>query len=168
MNKSIEKDKIAVLPKWGQKIGKLIATLFFVGYIPVAPGTIASLLALPFYILVKDNLVAHFLIIAVSLILGFWSTSLVCKARFFHGTSDPSQVVIDEFSSTFIVFLFVPFSIKFLVIGFLLFRTADIFKIPPIKKLEKLPAGYGIMLDDIAAAILANIVLQVLRFLLYC
>ena len=63
-----------------------------------------------------------------------------------------------------LVYLFVPFSAKFLITGFILFRIFDIFKIPPIKKLQAYPAGYGIMLDDIAAAILTNIVLQVLRF----
>ena len=144
-----------------QKIDKFISTLFFIGFCPVAPGTAASLLAVFVYFLVRSNVPLHFFLTVFFLALGFWSTS---RAENNFSRKDPPQIVIDEFSSMLLVYLFIPFRLKFIIIGFLLFRFLDIFKIPPIKKLQTLPKGYGIMLDDIAAAILTNLVLQILRF----
>ena len=144
-----------------QKISKSIATLFFVGFSPIAPGTVASLLAIVVYLLVKDNIFIYFFLTIFLLILGFWSASLAKKD---FPDKDPPQIVIDEFSSMLLVYFFIPFSPKFLIIGLILFRFFDISKIPPLKRLEALPAGFGIMLDDIAAAILTNLILQVLRF----
>lgn len=144
-----------------QKISKSIATLFFVGFSPIAPGTVASLLAIVVYLLVKDNIFIYFFLTIFLLILGFWSANLAKKG---FPDKDPPQIVIDEFSSMLLVYFFIPFSPKFLIIGLILFRFFDISKIPPLKRLEALPAGFGIMLDDIAAAILTNLILQVLRF----
>ncbi|UCD55544.1 MAG: phosphatidylglycerophosphatase A [Candidatus Omnitrophota bacterium] len=144
-----------------QKISKSIATLFFVGFSPIAPGTVASLLAIVVYLLVKDNIFIYFFLTMFLLILGFWSAN---RARKDFPDKDPAQIVIDEFSSMLLVYFFIPFNPKFLIIGLILFRFFDISKIPPLKRLEELPAGFGIMLDDIAAAVLANLVLQVLRF----
>ena len=96
------------------------------------------------------------------LILGFWSSS---RAEKYFSKKDPGQIVIDEFSATLLVYFFIPFNPKFLIAGFLLFRVFDVFKIPPMRKLQAFPAGSGIMLDDIASAILANLVLQMLRFM---
>ena len=145
-----------------QKISKFFATVFYVGFAPVAPGTIASLLGVFLYLIVRNYPALYFSLTAILLALGFWSSSVAEKN---FSKKDPQEIVIDEFSSMLLVYLFIPFSLKFLIIGFLLFRFFDIVKIPPIKKLESLPGGSGIMLDDIAAAILANLVLQVLRIL---
>jgi len=144
------------------KLKKTIATLFFAGFFPVAPGTLASLIGAGAYLAVRGNMPLYIIFTVLSLALGFWSAAGAERA--FH-KKDPPQIVIDEFSSMLLVYLFVPFSAKFLITGFVLFRVLDIFKIPPIKRLQRLPAGWGIMLDDIAAAILVNIILQVLRFL---
>jgi phosphatidylglycerophosphatase A len=127
----------------------------------VASGTVASLAAVFVYLLIRKNILVYFSATALFLILGFWSSS---RARENFHRKDPHEVVIDEFASLFLVYLFIPFSMKILVIGFLLFRFFDIVKIPPIKRLEDLPGGFGIMLDDIAAAVLTNIILQVLVF----
>lgn len=140
---------------------RLIATVFFVGYSPVASGTLASLAALFVYILVRNNALLYFSLTLLLLIAGFWSSE---RARNYFSGSDPHEIVIDEFSSMLLVFLFVPFSARLVVTGFFLFRFFDIAKIPPIKKLESLPGGFGIMLDDIASAVLANLILQMLRF----
>ena len=145
-----------------QKISKLFATVFYVGFVPVAPGTVASLLGVLLYLVVRNHPALYFSLTVILLAVGFWS-STVAEKNF--SKKDPRQIIIDEFSSVLLVYLFIPFSLKFLIIGFLLFRFFDIVKIPPIKKLEALPGGLGIMLDDIAAAILANFILQVLRIL---
>ncbi len=145
-----------------RRIERALSTLFFVGHCPLLPGTLASLLGAGVYLLVRNNTPLYLTLTALFLALGFWSAS---GAEGTFRRKDPPQIVIDEFSSMLLVYLFVPFSVKFLITGFILFRIFDIFKMPPIKKLQKLPAGWGIMLDDIAAAILTNIILQVLRFL---
>lgn len=144
-----------------QKLSKLIATLFFIGYIPFASGTFASAAGVLVYFLVRHNTYLYYGIILSSLILGFWSSNVALK---YFSKKDPPQIVIDEFSSMLLVYLFMPYNIKVLVAGFILFRIFDIFKIPLIRKIETLPRGYGIMTDDIVAACLANIVLQILKF----
>lgn len=143
-----------------RKIGNIIATLFFVGFSPVAPGTLASLLAMIIYVFVKGNAFIYYFLTMFLLIIGFWSAGLAEKS---FSRKDPPQIVIDEFSSMMLVWFFIPFNPKFLIIGFLLFRFFDIVKIPPLKRLQALPSGFGIMLDDIAAAILTNLILHVLR-----
>lgn len=146
---------------FGIKWGKLVATLFFIGYVPLAPGTLASLFGAGLYFLVKENEPLYLFITAILLVVGFWASSRAEKA---FRKKDPPQIVIDEFSSVLLVYLFVPFSVMNLAIGFALFRIFDIAKIPPIKKLQALPSGWGIMLDDVAAAFLTNIILRILTF----
>lgn len=151
-----------------RKLSRLIATVCFIGYVPFASGTVASLAGLGAYLLARNNAPLYFTLTALSLVLGFWSASAFVR----HSSEkDPSEVVIDEFSSMLLVYLFIPFNVKLLITGFFLFRLFDVFKIPPIKRLEKLPGGAGIMLDDVASAILTNLILQVLncgfRFFLY-
>jgi len=141
-----------------KKIAKLVATLFYVGYVPLAPGTASSILALILCAFLKPYPEAYAAATCVFLIIGFWASH---RAEEEFGKKDPREIVIDEFSSLFIVYLFIPFTLKTAVIGFLLFRALDIFKLPPIKKLQSLPKGWGIMLDDVASAILANLALQV-------
>ena len=144
-----------------RKIAKAVSSLGFVGYTPVASGTAASLAGALIYFLTGGNNPFYLVITALFLIAGFWSSS---SAEENFGKKDPREVVIDEFSAMLLCFAFLPYSPKLLVTGFILFRIFDILKMPAIKRLEALPGGYGIMLDDIAAAILTNIILQVLRF----
>ncbi len=143
-----------------QKIAKHIATLGFVGYFPVAPGTAASLAALGIYFLIGDNATLLFCVVAAALAVGFWSSQVACGE---FAVKDPPQIVIDEFAAMLLVYVFLPFKPVFLVAGFVIFRMLDIFKVPFIKKLELLPGGTGIMTDDIAAALITNITLQIAR-----
>jgi phosphatidylglycerophosphatase A len=92
---------------------------------------------------------------------------LVCGvAAAFLGKKDPSEVILDEFAAMPLVFLFNPYvhggptSLVFILLGFLFFRLFDITKPFGIKALEKLPGGFGIVLDDVMAAIYANLALQ--------
>ena len=130
------------------------------GYSPFAPGTAASLLALPLCFLAKGNEFLYLFLTVFLVALGFWSSSIAEKS---FRKKDPPQIVIDEFASLLVVYLFVPLTPRLLITGFVLFRLFDILKIPPIKKLQKLPGGFGIMLDDLAAALLVNIILHVLK-----
>lgn len=111
------------------------------------------------------------LIFSVLLVrFGYWACCYYRKV-------DPGQVVLDEFAGFFITVAFVPVPAWFVTHGtwglwlfvaivFLIFRATDTLKIPPARQLEALPWGWGILLDDIAAGIQANILAQVLmRFL---
>ena len=77
---------------------------------------------------------------------------------------DHGRVVIDEVAGMCITLLFVPVTLKFVLIGLVLFRFFDIVKPLGIRQLEKLPGGWGVMADDVLAGIYANVVLQILIF----
>jgi len=76
---------------------------------------------------------------------------------------DPSQVVIDEVAGQLIALLAAPLNWKYLLASFILFRGFDIVKPPPVRQLERLPGGMGIMMDDVAAGFLALFLGQLLR-----
>lgn len=98
---------------------------------------------------------------------------LLCGvAAAFIGKKDPPEVILDEFAAMPLVFLFNPYvygggksALLFILLGFLLFRLFDITKPFGIKALEKLPGGFGIVLDDVMAAIYANLTLLGLAWL---
>jgi len=143
---------------------KLIATYFFIGYLPKAPGTWGSLFALPLvWILYKLGII--YLVAALVLItsVGIWAshkTSIELKSE------DPDEVVIDEVAGILVTFLFVkPLPVN-LFLGFLLFRLIDITKPFPIKFFEKLPYGIGIMVDDIIAGLYSGAILFLLNLLI--
>lgn len=90
-------------------------------------------------------------------VLGVWSSHRAEQAL----GKDSGHIVIDEFCGYLISVLFVPKSIYYLIAAFILFRIFDIFKPPPIRKVEKaVPGGAGIMLDDVLAGIYANLCIQ--------
>jgi len=144
-------------------IAKIVATFCYVGYFPVASATVGSAIGIAIYCLVKNNVVAYCVTIAALFLLGTISADIYEKNI---GKKDPREVIIDEVASVFLVYLFIPFSLRNLVMGFFLFRLFDVIKPPPIRKLEKLPGGLGIMSDDIVAAFYANILLQILSAVL--
>ena len=97
-------------------------------------------------------------------LIGIWAAS---RAERLFGKKDPSEVVIDEVVGQLIAFAFLPLfpSALAIVIGFILFRAFDMIKPYPIRKLEKLPSGLGIVVDDIAAGLYAGIALSVISML---
>jgi phosphatidylglycerophosphatase A len=78
------------------------------------------------------------------------------------GKKDPSEVVIDEVAGQLIALIAVPVNWKYALTGLILFRVFDIFKPPPVRNLEALPGGLGIMMDDVAAGFYALLVIHVL------
>ena len=143
-----------------KKITEIIASCFYIGYIPGAPGTYGSLFAL--LIISQFNMIAQNIGLIFFIILGLIFSTLMEKHT---GKKDDQRIVIDEFVGMLITFYFVEPKFSYLVIGFILFRLYDIYKPYPIKKIQKLPSGWGIMLDDILAGVYARIVLQVIIFL---
>lgn len=150
------------LPVW-------VATVAGAGYFPVAPGTLGSavgvllvavLSLLPISFLERDALLA--LLVAVIFFLGVWAAT---RSEQFFGRTDPGHVVIDEVAGQMVVFLLVPRpSWPLLLAGFLLFRIFDISKPFPAGRAERLPGGWGIMVDDVVAGTYA---LGALAFLGY-
>lgn len=128
---------------------------------PLAPGSWASLVALPIVWFVQSNWGTIALIIAVGVlvVVGWWAASTYIAA---NATQDPPAVVIDEIAGQCLTFLAVPIDFITLAVGFLLFRAADIFKPWPASWADrKLKGGAGAMADDLLAALYALAALHV-------
>ncbi len=137
---------------------KAIATFFYVGYLPLIPGTFGSLAGIALFYLVKNSTGAHVLLTGVLVILGFLFAG---QAEKILDKKDARFIVIDEVSGMLLALLFIPYNIKLVIIAFFLFRVFDTLKPYPIGRLEKLRGSYGVMCDDIAAGLYTNLVLQV-------
>jgi phosphatidylglycerophosphatase A len=143
-------------------IANLLSTVFGVGYSRIAPGTVASLVALPFAWLILWKL-GPIALIAASIgayAVGVWSTG-VYEAR--SGRVDPSECVIDEVSGQWLACAAAPLSPLGFAIAFALFRLFDVTKLWPVSLGEKLPRGWGVMTDDLIAGALAAILVAAAR-----
>jgi len=145
-------------------IWRIVASFFGLGFFPVAPGTLTSLAIVLLYkyllhVLALPYLLLIFLLVCVLGVLAAAAYSSELKE------TDPRQVVIDEAAGQFLVLLSITPDWTLLVIGFLLFRLFDILKPFPIRRLERLPGGWGIMADDIAAALMAKALLHLFIYL---
>ncbi len=146
-------------------LSKIISTFFGVGYFPVAPGTLTSLLvvlAYKFY-LYKLSWPLYFLILFLLFLIGVYTSSQFASDL---SKKDPRKIVIDEACGQLLVLFSLYSSVRmsdawFPVLScFILFRVFDIFKPYPIKKVETLPSGWGIMMDDLVAAIYAGVIVN--------
>ena len=148
-----------------KRLAKLIATFFYIGHSPWAPGTFGSLAGLGIYFLVKNNIILYGFTIMFLFALGIIFTT---EAERVYKRKDARMIVIDEVSGMLLALFMVPYSIASAVIGFILFRLFDITKPPPARRIEKISGAFGIMFDDIIAAIYTNVILQVvLRAILH-
>jgi len=135
------------------------ATFFGTGYAPIAPATVASFVFTVIWVLAGPvDLSVQIALLIVVTAIGIPVATYVEKRE----GKDPSLVVSDEIAGMLVTFLAIETTTLGYVIGFFLFRFFDIFKPYPVRKFEKLPAGWGITIDDIAAGIYARIVLGVL------
>ena len=133
-----------------------IATVFGLGYLPLAPGTAGSAvgLGLVFTIgrlpLERTWLIA--ILAAATLGIGALGVWAAAGAEKYFGRTDPGQVVIDEVVGQMVTLLLWPDATwRWLLAGFVLFRILDVVKPFPARQLERAPGGWGIMLDDVAA-----------------
>ncbi|HTZ17102.1 MAG TPA: phosphatidylglycerophosphatase A [Dissulfurispiraceae bacterium] len=139
-------------------ISKVIATVFFTGYVPVAPGTFGTLAGLLFILLLKPSITVQIVVLILVLIIGTIASGIAEKA---FGQKDCRHIVIDEFAGYLCSIIFLPLTPVYMVAAFCLFRFFDILKPPPIRAIERIGGGAGIMLDDVAAGIITNILLQI-------
>ncbi len=149
---------------------KTIATGFGSGFTPIAPGTagaaLGCLLLGSYQYFIGQTATISFQISFFVLILITTVVGAICTHRLEpEWGEDPSKVVVDEIIGVWITLLFVPLSWQNILIGFVLFRLFDIYKPLGIRKLEAIPKGWGVMLDDVLAGIYANLVLQIYLYL---
>lgn len=140
-----------------------VATVFGIGYAPVAPGTFGSAAGLVVWALLPHSAAAMGGAIIAIIAIGVWSGGVA--ERHFAAT-DPGPVVIDEVAGMLITLFMSPVSWLGAIGGFFLFRGFDILKPYPADRLERLPGGLGVMADDAMAAVYANIVLKVVLALI--
>ena len=157
-------------------------TTFGVGYIPGAPGTYGSLLAVAFYAALSNLFGSYryspsatppeFMVAAIHaiilltfllfILLGIWAAGRSVELL---GNTDAPQAVVDEVIGQLMVFLFIPFTRSWVLIaaGFLLFRLFDIWKPYPVNNVQDLPGGIGVCADDVAAGMYAGVGLAMLH-----
>ena len=144
------------------RIQSLIATLGVTGFLPYAPGTFGTLLSFLLIILFKPGDTVLLVILAPLFMLGITASNQAEKIL----GKDSGHIVIDEFCGYLVSVLFIPKSIGYLLAAFILFRIFDIFKPPPIRRIEEVvPGGAGVMLDDALAGIYTNACLQIWIYL---
>ena len=141
----------------------LLATGFGVGYSPIAPGTLGTLIAIPVYYFLSEIPSPLYEITLVGFFfLAVWISE---NAEIFFGKKDDQRIVIDEMMGFLIAMLWIPKTIRFVIIGFFLFRFFDILKPFPIRRLEKkFKGGFGVVLDDVVAGVYGNIILQIISY----
>jgi phosphatidylglycerophosphatase A len=145
---------------------RALATLLGIGYLKPGSGTWAAGVTALLWFAVEYFLVPASLrwpaTLAASVIvtlIGIPASTAVARA---DRQEDPGHVVIDEVAGQLISLIAAPLGWKSFLASFILFRAFDIVKPPPVRQLEKLPEGTGIMIDDVGAGIYALLVLQLL------
>jgi phosphatidylglycerophosphatase A len=146
-----------VIDRAKDRLAFALALWFGCGKVPLAPGTAGTVGALPLYLLVRPHGVLAVLATAVLLtVVGIWAADRVARAT---GLKDPQIVVIDEVAGVHVTWLAASPSWQSVLAGFVLFRLFDQTKPFPARRAEKLPGGFGIVLDDVFAGIWGAIVL---------
>jgi phosphatidylglycerophosphatase A len=144
------------------RIASWSATWFGAGLLPWAPGTWGSLVALPLAWLLMATGGALLLLAAAVLVfaLGLWAADRYMKAV---GVHDPGAIVIDEVAGQWLTLAVAPLDPLAYLLGFVLFRIADVLKPWPANWLDRRVGGaFGVMIDDVAAAVYAGGVLGIL------
>ena len=142
-----------------RRLGLLIATCGYIGFVPVAPGTAGSAAGVAIFYLIRgvEAAWAQPLLIAVVFAVGVWAASMTERVL---GGIDPGPVVIDEVVGMLITLLWLPVTPLGALAGFLVFRVLDVVKPWPSRQLESLHGGLGIMSDDAMAAVYGHLLMR--------
>jgi phosphatidylglycerophosphatase A len=138
-----------------------LATGFYIGNIPFAPGTFGSLIGLPLcFALTGISLVPAVL---CTLLFIFFAVYIADTAEKLLKRSDPGCIIIDEMAGMMVTLIGLPFNPITVVTGFIIFRILDILKPFPIRNLDRrIPGGLGVVADDVAAGIITNLLLRII------
>ena len=142
----------------------LLASGLGAGFSPFAPGTVGTLVAIPMELLFSSIFSPVYELTILTFF--FFSSWIAEKAQNHWEKKDDQRIVIDEIMGYFLTMLWIPKTLLFISVGFLLFRLLDIVKPFPCRQLEKVRGGFGVVLDDVFAGIYANVALQILRILI--
>ena len=142
-----------------QSLGNFFAFGFGAGLAPVAPGTFGTLAAIPFFLLLTElGAVWYAAVLLAAFVAGI---GLCARAAESLDSHDHPSIVWDEMVGLWVALCFIPFSWGAVILGFVLFRVFDILKPWPIGLIDRrMKGGLGIMLDDVAAGVLANLALR--------
>ena len=145
--------------KFRERAVIFLATGLFIGTAPFAPGTFGSIIGLPIvFLLSRLNLLlsVSFMVLFIFLAIGIASA-----AEKILNQKDPAKIVIDEIAGVMVAFTGLPFNLKTVIAGFIIFRAFDILKPFPIRTLEtRVSGGSGVVLDDVMAGVYANLILR--------
>jgi phosphatidylglycerophosphatase A len=140
-----------------------------VGYLPVAPGTFGSLVAVGIFLLLArvvtgSSLVAVVLVLIFAFtVVGIWAAT---RTEQLSGKKDPGKVVVDEVAGQFIALfpltLFPRWSTLTVIVSFILFRFFDIVKPYPANRLQELKGGPGVMFDDLVAGVYGALIVSII------
>ena len=146
--------------KFRERAVLFMATGFFIGTVPFAPGTFGTLIGLPVcFLLSRLHFLQSVICILVFIPFAIWIASAAEKIL---KQKDPGQIVIDEIAGLMVTFAGLPFNLKTALAGFIIFRVFDILKPFPIRTLEKkVGGGSGVVLDDVLAGVYGNLILRV-------
>ena len=151
------------VPTLRSRLAVAFASFGYIGFAPVAPGTVGAAAAIPLFLLLR-RAGSPWLEIAVCGVIvaaGAWSARLTEQAL---GVEDPGPVVIDEVVGMLVSLLFLPGTWPVILAAFVAFRVFDIVKPWPAGRLEHVPGGWGVMADDVMAGVYANLAVQILMW----
>ena len=135
------------------------STGFYAGFSPVAPGTVGTVVAVPLYLAMSRLPAPFYGLTVVAFLFMSWWFSRAAEVVFLQ--KDSGRIVIDEIAGFLVTMGFVPPVPVYVFFGFVLFRFFDILKPFPIRRLETLRNGFGIVADDVMAGIYSNLVLHI-------
>ena len=141
---------------------RLISTFFYAGYVPKTPGTAGSACGLLLFLIVGHSLPATLITL---LVLTVAALLVIKDAEEIFGQKDSRRIVIDEVIGMMIALLFIPMRPVFVILAFVLFRVFDIAKPFGIRRIEKMDSPWGVVLDDVLAAVYANLLVQLIAIL---
>jgi phosphatidylglycerophosphatase A len=146
------------------RLGVFVATVGYLGYVPIAPGTFGSAAGLAVFVAVRStgSVSVELAAIVVLFAIGIWSGTV---AEHHFGGVDPGPIVLDEVVGMLITLALLPVNLTGAIVGFLVFRVLDVVKPWPSGGFEKLPGGLGVMADDGMAAVYGNLVMRGLIWL---
>lgn len=138
-------------------MAQCLASFFYVGRCPFAPGSLASLTGVLIYLILWGRWPVYLAVLLGVTVIGFLVSGKVEKLL---KEKDPGCIVIDEVAGVLMAFLMLPPTLPVMITAYFLFRALDMFKIYPLNKFEELPGAVGVMLDDLMAGVYTNIVMQ--------
>lgn len=144
------------------KTAIVLSTWFGVGLLPKAPGTFGTIAAIPLLLLLSHlSAVYKTLFLVILTAAAIWSSG---KCQELLRQHDPNQIVIDEVVGFLFAMFLLPFTWPTLGLVFVLFRFFDILKPYPIRNVEKLHGGFGIVMDDLLAGVYTYVCVRIIFF----